>query len=224
MNTRLWVLFGSIVGGFLVASATAKDNPAETLSVDKAKKSITIPCKMAPRKLPNLKEIYPLEVVASFPAPKGQKAHETLVTFHVKPSEIHKALEGLGLKPGKPVQGEGTPTGPEVKILIEFTGPDGQVQQRPIEQAMIDKRTGKPVPPLKWLFTGSAYKYPDPEKDDKVYGADMTGTLMTIFPVTNDTVFQTNLTLKEEKGWKLEVSKDGLPKEGTPVQLIIQVK
>ena len=79
------------------------------------------------------------------------------------------------------------------------------------------------MPRVHWLFTGSAFKYPDPEKDDKIYGADMTGTLITIFPVTNDCVFQTNLTMKEEGILKLEVNKD-LPKEGTPVKLIIQVK
>ena len=66
-------------------------------------------------------------------------------------------------------------------------------------------------------------KQPDPEKDDKVYGADLTGTLMAIFPVTNETVFQTNLTMKEEKYLKLETNKEILPPEGTPVKLIIEV-
>ena len=58
------------------------------------------------RKLPTLTQIYPLEVVACYPAPQGQKAHETVVTFEVKPSEVAKALESFGLKPGKPAVGE----------------------------------------------------------------------------------------------------------------------
>jgi hypothetical protein len=76
-----------------------------TIIADKANKTITIPCKIAPRKLPNLKQIYPLEVVATWPAPKGQKAHETVVVFDVKPSDVHKALENFGLKAGKPALG-----------------------------------------------------------------------------------------------------------------------
>jgi hypothetical protein len=76
---------------------------------------------------------------------------------------------------------------------------------------------------VKWLFTGSAFKNPDPEKDDKVYGADLTGTLITIFPVTNDTVFQSNLDTKEESNWRLETNKKLLPKEGEALKLIIQV-
>ena len=55
-------------GGMTVASATAK------IVVDKAKKTITIPARISPRKLAYLKEIYPLEVVACWPHPLGQKA------------------------------------------------------------------------------------------------------------------------------------------------------
>src|SRR6266542_2990574 len=76
------------------------------ITVDKDKRTVTIACSIAPRKLPNLKQIYPIEVIATFPAPRGQKAHETVVNFDVKPSDVHKALVGLGLKPGKPGLGE----------------------------------------------------------------------------------------------------------------------
>ena len=98
----------------LVASATAQDKPNDAIKIDKEKKTVSIACKIALRKLPNLSEIYPIEVIASLPAPKGQKAHETVVTFEAKPSDIHKAVESLGLKPGKPAKGEGAAAeGPE---------------------------------------------------------------------------------------------------------------
>ena len=58
----------------------------------------------------------------------------------------------------------------------------------------------------------------------QVYGADLTGTLITIFPVTDDTVFQSSLGKKDEGKWRLEVNKDIVPKEGTAVKLIIQAK
>jgi hypothetical protein len=194
------------------------------ITVDKSKRTVTIACTIAPRKLPNLKQIYPIEVIATFPAPRGQKAHETVVNFEAKPSDIHKALVGLGLKAGKPALGEmGPATGPEVKIYLEFTR-GGETVRVPIEETMVDLKTGQTLPKQKWLFTGSTMTQPDPEKDDTVYGADLTGTLITIFPVTNSTVFQTALSGKDEANWKLETNQKLLPKIGTAAKLIIQAK
>jgi hypothetical protein len=56
----------------------------------------------------------------------------------------------------------------------------------------------------------------------KKYGADLTGTLIALFPVTDETVLQTDWTMKEEKYLKLDVNADALPKEGTPVKLVIE--
>ncbi len=228
----VWV--GSVLGTVLVlmASATAQDKPAEAIKIDKDKKTVTIAAKIALRKLPNLSEIYPIEVIASLPAPKGQKAHETVVTFEAKPSDIHKALESLGLKPGKPAKGEGAAAeGPEVKIFLDLPGAGGLgadgagglTKRVPIEKALVDRKTAKTMPPLKWIFTGSISKQPDPNKPEKVYGADTTGTLIAIFPVTDETVFQTSLTMKDEPLIKLETNTKVLPEIGTDVQLVIQV-
>ena len=193
--------------------------------IDRENRRVTVPAKIAPRKLPNLKEIYPLEVIATFPSPRGQKAHETVVTFEAKPSEIHKALEQLGLKPGKAVKGEeGEASGPEVTISLEVAGIGEKTRLIPIEQTLVDNRTGKKMPPLKWHFTGSTMRQPDPDKPGKVYGADLTGTLISMFPVTDETVFQTDLTMKEETLLKLDTNKNILPAPGTPVKLRIDVK
>ena len=223
---RTAVLFGSGVGTLLllVASAMAQDKPNEAIKVDKEKKTVTIACKIALRKLPNLSEIYPIEVIASLPAPQGQKAHETVVTFEAKPSDIHKAVESLGLKPGKPAKGEGAAAeGPEVKIFLDLPGAGGLTKRLPIEKVLVDRKTAKVMPPLKWIFTGSISKQPDPNKPEKAYGADTTGTLIAIFPVTDETVFQTGLTMKDEPLIKLETNTKVLPEIGTDVQLVIQV-
>ncbi|MBC8115551.1 MAG: hypothetical protein H7062_14295, partial [Candidatus Saccharimonas sp.] len=158
------------------------------------------------------------------PAPKGQKAHETVVTFDAKPSDIHKAVESLGLKPGKPAKGEGAAAvGPEVKIFLDLPGAGGLTKRLPIEKALVDRKTAKAMPPLKWIFTGSISKQPDPNKPETAYGADTTGTLIAIFPVTDETVFQTGLTMKDEPLIKLETNPKVLPEIGTDVQLVIQV-
>jgi len=205
----------------------ADKEPAGGIKVDKKKRTITVDAKVAPRKLEYLKgEIYPIEVIACWPHPKGKKAHETIVTFEAKPSAVHKALVDFGLKPGKPVKGEADhpPEGPEVDLFIEVAGADGKSKRLPIWKTLIDPKNGKPFPKnVKWRFTGSIQSKLDPNKPEMVYGADVTGTLVSIFPVTNRTVFQTNLTMKEEKYLKMETNPKVLPKEGTPVKLVIVV-
>jgi hypothetical protein len=225
MSRFTWIL--PALMALQAASATAAETAGEGVVVDKEKGTIAIDAKMAPRKIddPRYKEIYPIEVIACWPFPRGQKAHETVVTIEAKPSVVHKALESLGLKAGAPVKGESKdpPRGPEVQVFIEVPGADGQPKRLAIEKVLIDPKTNKTLPKMQWRFTGSSLTQPDPNKEEKVYGADLTGTLIAIFPVTDETVFQTNFTMKEEKYVKLETNKKLLPKEGTPVKLILQV-
>jgi hypothetical protein len=211
-----------------IVIADDKETPKDPVGVvvDKVKRTITIDAKIAPRKIddPRYKEIYPIEVVACWAFPKGQKAHETVVTIEAKPSDVHKGLVDLGLKPGTPVAGEAKdpPQGPAINIFLEFPGPDGEPKRVPIEKTLVDAK-GKNLPKMQWRFTGSVMTQLDPNKEDKTYGADVSGTLIAIFPVTNQTVFQTNFTMKEEPLVKLETDKKLLPKEGTPVKLILEV-
>ena len=222
MTHSRWILLLAFPLALPVSVSLAADAPA--ISVDAKARTVTVACKIAPRKLEHLSQSYPIEVIASMPHPQGKKAHETVVTFDVKPSDIAKALEQIGLKPGKPAKGEGAKAvGPEVKVLLEVPGSDGAPQRMAIEKSLVDSKTGKPMPSLKWYFTGSVMSQPDPQKDEKVYGADMSGTLIAIFPVTDETVLQTNLTMKEEPLLKLETSKQ-LPAVGTPVKLVFEAK
>jgi hypothetical protein len=224
---RISLLSCPLVGVVLLGLPAAADEPpAGGVTVDKEKRWVVIDAKMAPRKLEYLKgEIYPIEVIACWPHPRGKKAHETVVTIEAKPSDVHKALESLGLKPGTPVMGESDnpPQGPEVNVYLEVAGPDGRARRLTMDKVLIDPKTGRPMPKVKWRFTGSAMSRPDADKAETVYGADLTGTLIAIFPVTNETVLQTNLTMKEEKYLKLETDPKVVPKEGTPVKLIIEV-
>lgn len=210
------------------AAPVVAEDPRDptALQIDTAKKTVTVAGMIAVRKLPHLDQKYPIEVVGTYAHPRGQKAHETVLTFKgVRPSDVHKALESLGLKAGKPAYGEGTQAaGPVVKVFIEFAGAGGKVERIPVEKALVPIATGKAVPPLKWHFTGSANKQPDPEKDDTVYGADLTGTFLSLFPVTDCCVLQSHLTMKDEPNFKLETDPKVLPKEGTPVKLILVVE
>lgn len=203
--------------------------PAAGIEVDKDKKTVTIDAKIAPRKLPNLEQVYPIEVIACFAhdAPKkGEKAHETVVTIDVTPSEVHKALESLGLKAGKPadVQNDMPSEGPELIVSIEFSKDGGAKRKLPVGQLLLDNKTGKPLgKSVRFRFTGSEMVQLDPNKPDKSYGADQSGTLIAVFPVTAKTVLQSKLTMKDEKFVKLDTDQKTLPPVGTPVKLILEV-
>src|SRR5688572_23049189 len=117
----------------------ASGQEGAAIKVDKDARTVSISCKVAPRKLPNLSEVYPLEAIATFPAPKGQKAHETVVVFDVKPSDVHRALESLGLKPGKPAKGEeAVASGPSLALFLELPLAGGTTRRVPIEKALVD--------------------------------------------------------------------------------------
>ncbi len=204
-------------------SAAAPVKASGEIIVDVKARTVSLPCWIAPRKLPTLKEIYPIEVMATLASPRGQKAHETVVTFQVKPSDVHKAMERLGLKAGAPARGDGpAATGPEVRIFLELPVDGGTTRQVPIEAALIDRRTQRPMPRLRWHFTGSVQKRPDPDRPVIVYGADLSGTLVSLFPVTDECVFQSDLTMVEEGLLKLDTNTALLPAELTPARLIIQ--
>ena len=63
---------------------------------------------------------------------------------------------------------------------------------------------------------------PSPDKDEKVFGADLTGTLVTLFPVSDQTVIQSNLTKQDDQLLDIEINKKVLPPEGAAVKLIIE--
>ncbi len=223
--TKKRMLWAAALGlGIAAAAAGGRQATPAGFTVDREKKEVLIPARIAPRKLPNLPEVYPIEVIASYPAPKGQKAHETVVTVAAVPTEVHKALESLGLKAGKPARGaDAVASGADGGRLLEVPekGAPGKKRVR-VEALLMDRRTGRPLPPVKWHFTGSSTKQPDPAKPDQVYAADLSGTLVGLFPVTDELVIQTSLTMREEGLVKLETAKDLLPPEGTEVTLVLK--
>jgi hypothetical protein len=221
MKRLIPAIFGCTAIFFLAA---APDDANKGVVVDKEKKTVSIDAKVAPRKLEHLKgETYPIELIACWPHPRGKKAHETVLTIEAEPSAVHKGLVECGLMPGKPAKGDGAAVGPDVNVYIDVPDPSG-TKRLTMEKVLLDPKTRKPLPKgVKFKFTGSVESAIDPAKpNEKKYGADLTGTLIALFPVTDETVLQTSLTMKEEKYLKLEVNTEVMPKEGTPVKLVIE--
>ncbi|MBA4065537.1 MAG: hypothetical protein C0501_17840 [Isosphaera sp.] len=221
---RVFVLAAALAGAAALGAQEKKEPPRPAgVTVDEARRCVLVDAKVAPRMV--LDKVYPIELVAGWGAPKGKKAHEIVVSVDVNPSEVHKGLEKLGLKPGKPAKGEGAKAeGPVVNVSVETPDGAGGTKRTPLEKILWDPKTKKPPPKPTFVFTGSALTAPDPNKpDDKKYGADLTGSLICLFPVTDEVVLQTAWTMKEEKFLKLDVNPDALPKEGSAVKLVIEV-
>ena len=215
----------------LAPVASADDQLPDAIKVDRDKKTVTIDAKVAPRKV--LEEVYPIEVIACWPYKKdpkpgdraGKKAHETVVTVDVLPSEVARAMGQLGAKAGKPGYGDDKPAeGPEVNVYIDVPQDKGEAKRLSLDKVLVDPKTKKPMPKgVKFKFTGSGPRKATGDQPAKEFGADVSGSLIYIFPVDVETVFQSTLTMKEEKFLKLDVNKDVLPKEGEPVKLVIEL-
>ncbi len=97
-----------------------------------------------------------------------------------------------------------------------------------LARAVLDRRTGRALDggassarPVRWLFTGSAMVKVDPASEKRSYGADFSGTMVTIFPVTDETVFQSTLGMDAEALFSLEVA-GILPPVGSTARLLIE--
>ena len=65
-------------------------------------------------------------------------------------------------------------------------------------------------------------KQPDPEKDDQVYAADLTGTLITLLPGDRRDGLPEPPDDEGRAVFKLETDTKLLPKEGTAAKLVVQ--
>ncbi|MBI1337009.1 MAG: hypothetical protein GC164_08615 [Phycisphaera sp.] len=97
--------------------------------------------------------------------------YESLLWAFAKPSDVHKALEFIGLKPGSPIDpasgrfwSDGDP------VILTVRDPVGQTY--PIEKLLINNETNKALPAEGFLFTGSVMVPPPDGKGDNVYAAD----------------------------------------------------
>lgn len=115
--------------------------------------------------------ITPHEPVEFFTIPTNSgKDYEALSVTFAKPSDVHAALEFIGLKPGRPVdyrRHHYWPRGERVAMTFEWDQPAAEAGGQPTprkvraEDLIIDHRTRKPMPKLGLVFVGSFRIRPD---------------------------------------------------------------
>ncbi|MCC5829670.1 MAG: hypothetical protein JJU36_09520 [Phycisphaeraceae bacterium] len=96
---------------------------------------------------------------------KSGKDHEALATVYVKPSDVRRALEFIGMKPGRPIDWDALhfwPKGERVVMKFHWEEPpaegrDGQARQRTVnaEALLFNKAERKVFEPVGLVFTGS---------------------------------------------------------------------
>ena len=88
----------------------------------------------------------------------GGKTHESLLRVDVRPLYLQTALLMLDLEPKNVLKFQGDPTTPQgapVAILVRWRDLKGAEQEARAEELMLDMPSKRPIPPNRWVFTGS---------------------------------------------------------------------
>lgn len=98
--------------------------------------------------------------------------YEALLWSFAKPSDVHRALEFIGLKPAAPRN----PAVPRLwsdgdRVTLEIN--DGGNEAFPIERLILDKETGRTLPEEGFVFAGSMMVPPPDGKGAARYAADV---------------------------------------------------
>lgn len=106
----------------------------------------------------SVSSVDPIEFWA-IPTDSG-KDYEALAVAFAKPSAVHKALEFIGLQPGRPIdpsQDQLWPKGQRVLMHFEWDPPAGKPTRARAEDLILDINTNKPLPPTGLVFVGSCW-------------------------------------------------------------------
>lgn len=150
--------------------------------------------------------------------PKG-KAYESCFVAPVDAMKLHEALQKLGAKPGKPAADATTPaTGSVLKISVRWK--DGEKERtEPIEKFVYDEDIKKPMENVPWVYSGSKEGFV-PALNDLGLMVLANNNLLGLYQGDPTTLITHPLCLMT--GHRYKVNKELLPKEGTPVTIVIQ--
>ena len=101
--------------------------------------------------------------------------YEALAVSYARPSDLHEALEFIGMEAGAPMDPSALrffPKGERVVIHFSWTDEDGAEQERRAEELIMDARTESALPKEGFVFVGSQRIEEDGEQ---VYAADAYG-------------------------------------------------
>ena len=158
---------------------------------------------------------------------EGGKTYESLLVLPCRPSHLQTALLLSGCEPGSvapDARGDAPPstapaeTGTIVRLELSIGSP---AETAPVERFLIDRRTGQPPDPLRWVFTGSFFHRDQPDSPE-YFIADVERSLIALW---YDATALLNITRDVGNPYRgpvgLEVNTTMLPPPETPVRLRI---
>ncbi|MBM4148817.1 MAG: hypothetical protein FJ224_07215 [Lentisphaerae bacterium] len=108
-------------------------------------------------------------------ARESSRDYEAMAVSYAKPSDIHAALEFIGMKPGQPCEPEHMrfwPKGERVTVTATWQNADGKAVAVRAEKLLFDSRLNSHIPEAGWVFTGSKRVHDPSRPGESAYEAD----------------------------------------------------
>jgi hypothetical protein len=138
--------------------------------------------------------------------------YESLLTLNCRPSQLQFALLLIGCETGDTHR---------VALDVEWTA-GSKTQRAPVEQWLVDRKTGKPPKDLDWAFTGSCFG--QDFEGRRIFLADEEQAFIALWPqssmVINLVGEHGNPYRSEHQGF--EINSAAVPPLGTKVKLLIR--
>jgi len=158
---------------------------------------------------------------------EGGKEYESILILKCKPDAVYNSLIKLGLKEGKAaIYDEDTkkhtlPKGPPVRLFVEWKDKSGKTKRVRAEELVRNVNTKKPMWNIGWVFTGSRKGIFDPESDDEVLMANVTGSVVSLHHGDDSTILQNPLAEAAEANVPYRTNNEVMLEPGTEVKFII---
>jgi len=194
--------------------------PKQALRIDEKGRRVLAPGRVARQ------EVYKqtkgmVEYVACAP---GGKGYESIFICTVDPLALYEGLKRIGLKAGKPAYEDDDgnmhlPKGDRLRLHVEWTV-GGKERRAPIENFILDVKTGRPMRTVEWVFTGSSKGW-DPETEKDVLEVAINKNLISLHHEDRSVLVQNPLKDAQESH-RYKAYLKALPKAGTPVTLVFE--
>lgn len=103
----------------------------------------------------------------------SSKGYEALLWSHARPSDIHRALEFIGMQPGEPFRPGKLRFWPKAERVLTGIGAVGDDDRIPLERLIVDQAAERTLPATGFVFTGSIMVHKPDMPDEKAYAANV---------------------------------------------------
>jgi len=150
---------------------------------------------------------------------RGGKDYESVFKAEIDAGALYDGIKKIGVKPGAPpADAKAPPTGGKLRISVEWKEGD-KIRKDPVEAFILDTKTGKPMEPVAWVFTGSKEGFvPALEKTDLLVKANH--CLFAL--IQHDPTVLVMSPVPDPGGRRYKGNKELLPKAGTAVKFIVE--